>query len=185
VTQASFLGAIGKASSPSAPVAVTPAGGELRQGKAGYPVREIVVHCSATPPEWMAGRSLAAKREEIKRWHTQERGWRDIGYHWLIDRDGTYAQGRPETEIGAGVAGHNSGVIHVCLIGGKDSDTRDDFRDHFTAAQEATLTGLIASIRTRARITRVSGHNEHDSGKACPGFWVPQALPKLGISVEV
>ena len=76
-----------------------PAGTRLiRQGAAGYPVREIILHCSATRPDWMQGRSFADQVAEIRRWHVQGNGWRDIGYHHLIGRAGERAAGRPETE---------------------------------------------------------------------------------------
>ncbi|MCA3738768.1 MAG: hypothetical protein IM673_12020, partial [Phenylobacterium sp.] len=64
------------------------------QGATRYPVREIILHCSATRPEWMGNAPLSAKRAEIRRWHMQDRGWRTIGYHWLIDFDGQRAAGR-------------------------------------------------------------------------------------------
>jgi N-acetyl-anhydromuramyl-L-alanine amidase AmpD len=148
---------------------------EIRQGSARYLVDEIVVHCSATRPTWMKGFSLAAKVAEIRRWHIQDRKWRDIGYHWIIDRDGAVAPGRRETEIGAGVEGHNRGVIHVCLIGGHGSAATDRFAQHFTRAQDAELRRLIAQISARTPIRRVSGHNEW-AARACPGFNVPAWL---------
>lgn len=146
----------------------------IYQGSARHPVTEIVVHCAATLPDWMAGRPLAEKRAEIRRWHLA-RGWRDLGYHWLIDRDGAIMAGRAETEIGAGVVGHNQGVIHICLIGGHGSAATDYFEGHFTGAQDITLRQQIAGIAARTRIQRVSGHNEW-AAKACPGFFVPDWL---------
>lgn len=167
------------ASAPvAAPVAapVPVVGTMIYQGSARYPVREIAVHCSATLPDWMAGASLAAKVAEIRRWHTlpkpQGRGWRDIGYHWIIDRDGTILPGRPETVIGAGIESHNNGVIHCCLIGGHGSAETDDFSDHFTPDQDKALRAKIADIRGRTAINKISGHNEY-APKACPGFHVP------------
>ena len=146
------------------------------------PVETIFVHCAATRPEWMAGRSAKEKAAEIRRWHTQDRGWRDIGYHWIIDRDGSIARGRFEREVGAHAVGHNTGSIGICLVGGHGSDARDSFADHFTPEQDAALRALIASIRTRADIRRVRGHNEV-SNKACPGFqvagWLAQSPPPL------
>lgn len=53
-------------------------------------------------------------------WH-QGNGWRDIGYHWIIDRDGTLAPGRTDTEMGAHVAGRTSGTPGICLPGGHGS----------------------------------------------------------------
>lgn len=143
----------------------------ILQGTARYPVREIILHCSATRPEWMGASSLAAKRAEIRRWHMQDRGWRNIGYHWLIDFDGQRAAGRPETDIGAHVVDHNRGTISICLIGGHGADADDQFGDHFTAPQARTLRALIAEIRSRTQIERVTGHNDY-AAKACPGFRV-------------
>ena len=143
----------------------------LTQGKAKYPITEIILHCSATRPDWMEGKPSSEKFAEIRRWHMQDRGWRDIGYHWVIDRDGTIMQGRKMTEIGAHVAGHNAGTIGICLIGGAGSSADDEFHEHFTYAQDRAARQIIASIRLNARITKISGHNEY-AAKACPGFRV-------------
>jgi N-acetyl-anhydromuramyl-L-alanine amidase AmpD len=101
----------------------------------------------------------------------QDRGWRTIGYHWLIDFDGQRAPGRPETDIGAHVVDHNRGTIGICLIGGHGADADDKFAEHFTSAQARTLRALIADIRSRTQITKVTGHNDY-AAKACPGFRV-------------
>lgn len=165
--------AAGGRAAMAAPVSVTAA--MLYQGSARHPVREIVLHCSATRPDWMADQPLTAQREEIRRWHMQDNGWRDIGYHWIIGRDGKLLTGRPETEIGAGVAGHNAGVIHVCLIGGHGSAESDRFAQHFTPAQDTAARQLIQAIGMRTRIEVISGHNQF-AAKACPGFTVSQWL---------
>ena len=146
-----------------------PAGPMIFQGSARYPVDEIVIHCAATHPDWMRGQPLSAKRKEIDRWHREERGWRKIGYHHLIDRDGAILPGRAETEIGAGVESHNRGVIHICLIGGAGSAATDPFERNFTAAQDRALRGLINAIRAETAITRITGHNDH-AAKAWSGL---------------
>lgn len=151
---------------------------ELYQGPVRHPVGAIIIHCSATPPTWMAGRSAADKVAEIRRWHMVDRGWSDIGYHWVIDRDGTLVRGRPETVVGAHTQGHNAGAIGICLIGGAASSADDQFSDHYTPAQEITLRQQIQAISMRAQIYRVSGHNDY-APKACPGFrvapWLEEA----------
>jgi len=147
----------------------------IKQGSAQYAVNEIVVHCSATQASWMKTARTSAKVAEIRRWHIEDRGWRDIGYHYVIDRDGTVARGRSETVIGAGVEGHNRGVIHICLIGGHGSNANDRFEAHFTHEQEIALMKLIDDITRRTDIQRISGHNEH-AAKACPGFSVTAFL---------
>ena len=141
----------------------------IYQGTARYPVTEIILHCADTRPDWMAGHPLVEKVAEIRRWHVQQRGWRDIGYHWVIDRDGAVSPGRRETEIGAHVEGHNRGTLGICLLGGYGASTEDPFAKNFTAAQAAAAKRLIGEIKWRTAIRKVSGHNDYAS-KACPGF---------------
>lgn len=147
----------------------------ILQGKAGYPVTEIILHCADTRPEWMAGRPLVEKVAEIRRWHVQERGWRGIGYHWVIDRDGAVAPGRAETEIGAHVEGHNRGTIGICLLGGYGASAGDPFEKNFAEAQAVAVRRLIGEIKGRTAILMVSGHNDY-AAKACPGFRVRRTV---------
>ena len=43
----------------------------------------IVIHCAATKASMDIGAS------EIKKWHVDDNGWDDIGYHYIIKRDGS------------------------------------------------------------------------------------------------
>lgn len=134
------------------------------------PLHEIIVHCSATRPKWMEGETLWAQRQEIKSWHVGDRGWSDIGYHFLIGRDGDVVNGRPLSRTGAHVRGRNTGTVGVCLLGGHGSNERDDFEEHFTEAQERALVTLIRRLMANyPTIAKVSGHNTY-AAKACPGF---------------
>ncbi len=66
---------------------------------------------------------------------------------------------------------HNRGTIGICLIGGHGADADDKFADHFTSAQARPLRALIADIRGRTQIAKVTGRNTY-AAKACPGFRV-------------
>ena len=134
------------------------------------PINEVIIHCTATRPEWWADRSAEEKVREVRDWHLK-RGFNDVGYHWLIDRDGTVVAGRPEEKTGAHVKGHNTGTIGISLFGGHGSSADDQFSEHFTWAQEEALRNLIQQIEQRHNIRKISGHNEY-STKACPGFRV-------------
>ena len=57
-------------------------------------IDEIIVHCAATPE----GMNFTVK--DIDCWH-RERGFKCIGYHYVIYLDGSIHTGRPESEIGA------------------------------------------------------------------------------------
>ena len=132
------------------------------------PINEIIVHCTATRPEWMADKPTSAKVAEIDAWHRQ-RGWSQVGYHYLLDRDGTIAEGRPIEKVGAHVKGHNKNTIGVSLIGGHGSAETDDFADNYTPEQDAALRKLLASLKAAHGITKVSSHHDY-AAKACPGF---------------
>jgi len=139
-------------------------------------ITEIIVHCTDTRPNWWASKSSKQKVAEVKRWHIEERGWSDIGYHYLIDRDGTVVEGRPVERTGAHVQGHNTGTIGISLFGGHGGAATDDFLDNFTEDQERALHDLIDKLRaTYPGVTKISGHNQY-ANKACPTFSVPAWL---------
>ena len=135
-------------------------------------INEIIIHCTDTPPSW--GQMLTPRQQlaEIRRWHVEENGWKDIGYHYIVTRDGTVVKGRPVDQVGAHVKGHNANSIGVCLIGGKGGTADDSFSQHFTDAQNAALRNLIDALRRDfPAIKKISGHNEY-AAKACPCFRV-------------
>lgn len=124
-------------------------------------IDKIFIHCSATPE----GRDI--KMETIKSWHVKGRGWRDIGYHFVIELDGTLKVGRPMEQMGAGVKGHNANSIHVCYIGGIDKNKKA--KDTRTEEQRETLNTIIGRLVEQYPDASVHGHNEF-ANKACPSF---------------
>lgn len=123
-------------------------------------IDEIIIHCSATE----AGKDFKAK--DIDKWH-KAKGWNGIGYHFVIDIDGTVETGRPVEKQGAHCLDHNATTIGICYIGGlvnkKPTDTRTD-------AQRQSLRNLVAALRhCYPTIKKVSGHNQY-ANKACPCF---------------
>lgn len=122
----------------------------------------IVVHCSATPPD----RNVTVA--DIRRWHTKGNGWSDVGYHYVIRRDGVVEAGRPLERPGAHAAGYNADSIGVCLVGGVDSDGQPDA--NFTRQQWAALAQLVDDILLTHGPLKVIGHRDVNAGKACPCF---------------
>jgi N-acetylmuramoyl-L-alanine amidase len=140
------------------------------------PITEIILHCSDTKPAWSDSKTDKQVLDEIRLWHTRDRGWKDIGYHYVITRNGIVMTGRPIDQVGAHVQGHNTGTIGICLVGGNGGNENDKFDDHFTAEQRAAVLKLIADLKVRfPAIMKVSGHNEY-APKACPCFAVPAFL---------
>lgn len=145
------------------------------------PIDKVIVHCTATRPEWWAKKPTESKVREVRRWHVEDNGWRDIGYHYLIDRDGTVAKGRHVAQIGAHCRGHNKGSVGVALFGGHGSSETDKFEENFTPEQDKALRSLIRGFGAEYGKVTIHGHNEF-AAKACPGFnvseWLTGERPK-------
>lgn len=124
-------------------------------------INEIIVHCAATPE----GKNF--KAADIDRWH-RERKMKCIGYHYVVDLDGTVEPGRPESEIGAHCLGHNQYSIGVCYVGGLAADGKTP-KDTRTAAQKEALLALLNKIRTKYPNASIHGHRDF-AAKACPSF---------------
>ncbi|MGM9866939.1 MAG: N-acetylmuramoyl-L-alanine amidase [Lepagella sp.] len=123
-------------------------------------IDKIILHCTATPE----GREVTVA--DVTAWH-KERGFRTIGYHYLVYLDGTVVRGRREEEIGAHCLGQNAGSIGVCYVGGLDS--RGKPKDTLTAAQRVALRNLVEGLQRRYPHATLHGHNEF-AAKACPCF---------------
>ena len=124
-------------------------------------IKELIVHCSATPE----GKDFTVS--QIREWHLQ-RGFSDIGYHYVIYRDGSIHIGRDESVIGAHCTGHNTNSIGVCYIGGCASDGKTP-KDTRTAEQKQSLVKLLKELKTKYPQASIHGHRDFSS-KACPSF---------------
>lgn len=134
-------------------------------------ITEIIHHCAATPE----GKDFTV--DDIRSWHKQ-RGFSDIGYHYVVYRDGRIMLGRPVGQVGAHCEGHNTGTIGISYIGGVSADGKTA-KDTRTPAQRASLLWLTAQLCRKYPITKVTGHNQYAS-KACPSFDVRKdALSKI------
>src|SRR5688572_3246568 len=127
----------------------------------------IVIHCSAS-----ANGDGRVGRHTIDGWH-RARGWRKIGYHYVIEVDGTVEIGRELEEIGAHVEGFNSRTIGICMVG----------TDKFTPHQWSSLATLVKDLNQRFPAATVMGHRDYSPDKdgdgvvekwewlkICPGF---------------
>lgn len=123
-------------------------------------INKIILHTSATKE------GLDFNSNDIRRWHL-ERGFNDIGYHYVILLDGTIEKGRDIEKIGAHCKGHNKNSIGICYIGGLDEFGKP--KDTRTLKQKASLNMLIERLKKRFPNIKVHGHNEF-SKKACPSF---------------
>ena len=116
--------------------------------------------------------------ELIREWHLA-RGWKDIGYHRVIKRNGIIENGRDFETVGAHVAGYNSDSIGICLVGGIDKNGTPE--DNFTPEQHTALMAEIIRIRKLYPDIMICGHRDLDPNKACPSFDVREWLNKVGL----
>lgn len=124
-------------------------------------IKEIIVHCSDTPD----GKDFTVA--DIRKWHLA-RNFSDIGYHYVIYRDGSIHEGRDVNISGAHCTNHNSISIGICYIGGRAAvgTTPKDTR---TEAQKKTLVDLLKKLKKIYPNATIHGHKEF-AAKACPSF---------------
>ena len=126
-------------------------------------IKLLVIHCSATRC------NVPFTVEQLRQCHLQ-RGFKDIGYHFYITRDGELHHCRPISEPGAHVRGFNRHSIGICYEGGLDengcpADTR-------TQAQRFALLDLLTILRHQYPEAQILGHYQLSASihKACPCF---------------
>lgn len=138
-------------------------------------INRHIIHTSYTRPSQDIG------ADEIRQWHTSpdpndpSKPWRDIGYHYVIRRDGTIEKGRLDAVMGAHVGRHNFDSIGTCLIGGmKETDRVPEF--NYTKEQLLALFNHIEKMEKLYPGIETSGHNDWDTGRSCPVFNVKELL---------
>jgi N-acetylmuramoyl-L-alanine amidase len=138
--------------------------------------RRLTIHCTATPNGISVPvskiRELHASSPETKvEWFGQilpGRGWKDVGYHYVIDVDGKVSPGRPVDQVGAHVEGHNQENLGICLVGS----------DRFTVEQWNALRELIKAVLKKFLIPpwEIHTHNLFTDKKECPGFAIQRLM---------
>ncbi len=131
-------------------------------------VKYIVIHCSAS----RAGQDFRAV--DIDGWH-RRRGFKRIGYHYVVDLDGTIEEGRKLDEEGAHVKGYNHCSVGVCYVGGLDEN--GEAKDTRTEKQKRALEDLVEVLREVFPGAEVVGHRDlspdkNGDGKVEPWEWL-------------
>lgn len=124
-------------------------------------IMEIIVHCSATPD----GKDFTV--DDIRKWH-KARGFSDVGYHYILYRDGSVHDGRSVHLVGAHCTNHNANSIGVCYIGGVATDGKTP-KDTRTPQQKEALLTLLKQLKSLYPQAKIYGHRNF-SNKACPSF---------------
>lgn len=121
------------------------------------PINRLVIHHSASP------RSVSAAT--IRGWHT-DKGWSDIGYHLVIEGDGTPIWGRSIDKVGAHAKGHNGDSIGVCVVGDNTNPDRC-----WTETQKRVLHRTVEYFESLYPNIELYGHRDlPGAATLCPGL---------------
>ncbi len=124
-------------------------------------INAIVIHCTAHPDRTSFGIGVREIRaDHVRPTAAGGRGWVDVGYHYVVRRNGEIECGRMESVVGAHAEGHNSTSIGVAWVG-LDAPTSEQYEALVRVTRE-----LLARYKLGA--DRVFGHRELGAKKACP-----------------
>lgn len=112
-------------------------------------IKRIFVHCTAGSQR----QTVADLQAEFKR-----KGWKNPGYHYVIQADGTVKQLLGEQFVSNGVKGYNSTSVNVAYMGGIDADGKAV--DNRTDAQKASLLTLLKELKGRYPNAEIMGHRD-------------------------
>lgn len=120
--------------------------------------------------------------EQIRRYHMQSRGWRDIGYNYIVERNGRVVTGRSLDIAGAHCKDKqmNTRGIGVCMIG--------NMQNHppLPAQYEALINQLAAlAKRYDIPVKNILGHKEVPSPTDCPGRYVDMAKVRQDVEKQL
>lgn len=136
-------------------------------------INKIIIHCTATAE----GKDFTV--EDIRRWHVKGNGWKDIGYHFVIYRDGSVHLGRKLEQAGAHTNGYNTNSIGIVYVGGCAADGKTA-KDTRTPEQKRALLSLVKELKHQYPDATIHGHREFDN-KACPSFDVRKWVKENGL----
>ncbi len=130
-------------------------------------------HEGSAPVTFTDTRSAAARLEQIRQTHTRDRGWADIGYHFIIDRAGRVYQGRDPRYQGAHVADTNPHNLGVMVLGNFEEQRPAD-------AQVQSLARFVATLARTYRIPRTAIYTHQElKPTACPGRFLQPHIDTL------
>ena len=124
-------------------------------------INYIAIHCTATQPE--------ASIASIQNYWKNNLGWKNPGYHYIIDHFGNIVNLLPIELVSNGVQGYNSQTINISYVGGIDKSGKP--KDTRTEAQKQSILKLLKELRIKFPKAKIQGHRDFPNvKKACPSF---------------
>lgn len=132
-------------------------------------IDKVIIHCSDSDLKHHDNIDI------IRQWHL-DRGWVDVGYHYVITKSNGLQIGREINKTGAHVLKHNIGSIGICLTG----------KTFFSNEQYKTLYALCNNLISifNLDIKDILGHYELDQNKTCPNFNMVDFRSKLNLYIQ-
>lgn len=140
-------------------------------------ITEVVVHATDTT------RDMDVSYDVLNAWDT-ERGFKEVGYHLIILRDGSLQVCRNVNEIGAHtLKGHNRYSIGIAFVGGilGNRKQREVIRsaESFTLSQYSTFEAFMRAFYQVIPGAQAWGHNDLDhTRRSDPHFDVKSFVRK-------
>ncbi len=134
-------------------------------------LKTVIIHHSALP--------LTDGPLQIQYKHMQQKGFADIGYHFVIDYSGRVYEGRNIAVRGAHTGGHNTGTVGVVLMGDFEEATPPP-------PQLSGTTALVSYLAKEYRVTHLAGHRDFQPEETvCPGKQLEALLPGLAVELDL
>lgn len=127
---------------------------EINQKTNPRKITHLVVHCTA-------GNQKESIKDLIHGFRL--RGWKNPGYHYVVQADGTVVELFPENRISNGVANHNSNSIHISYLGGIDKNGKPV--DNRTPEQKAALLESLKLLKQKYPSAMILGHRDFSPDK--------------------
>lgn len=131
-------------------------------------IKYIAVHCTAGPQR----QTIADLQAEFKR-----KGWRNPGYHYVVDPDGKIIQLLDESLVSNGVKGYNGVTVNVAYIGGVDRNGKP--ADNRTPAQRKALRSILERLHGKYPAAVIQGHRDFSPDLNHDGRITPDEFIKM------
>jgi hypothetical protein len=125
---------------------------------------KATIHHTVTPTNDSV--SPQKRLRQIQAFHMYTMGWCDIGYNYLVSRDGRVWKGRGKNHLGAHVANHNSGNVGISFMGNYTSTKANQAQ----RCGSANLLRWLHQKNPAIKLNRddIKGHRQY-AATACPG----------------
>lgn len=143
-------------------------------------ITHLVVHCTDSDHSTVAS---------ITRFHRVVKKWKTIGYHRVVNADGSVDQGRDDARPGAHTAGFNKSTLAIVMVGALNDHPPTDAQLRATAHELA----MWAAAHRLDPWAAILGHRETwpfvpkllRTKKPCPGKMTNMHLLRSLVAMEL